>query len=470
LNPAAVAPALVVFAGCSLSLWLRAAGASLFVALAGGALVSAFICLAGSAHYCPQGFRDVFIFLVAVTAIGVVLMVSRLEPDRFEPIRISTSGTVVRERSWGRGRVILLDSPVGKIVVHLLPSSLFREGEILEVEGVLEPFSPEPGSGGFDEGTYWLARGAVGIIRHGSGRSSGEMSVGISRWRELVRERILESMPPMMRGHLLAAWLGDRDPDLALMHSAWGTSHVLAVSGLHVGVVVLLLFTLLPVRFFRLATSSLFMWLYILFAGASSSSLRAGLMLQTGFFARWKGRPLQALNMVSVAGLLLLFWRPWFFWDLGWRLSMTAALVLSSLQGTRPGKGWILAPLILWVSTAGLVSGTFGSVPVAGIFVNIIAVPLFGILLPGASLLALPALAGVPGGSFFAWTGEILFRAWAILADGVSFLLPWNVPCSAGFSAAGMAVALSFVLKGTGFGWFYAVLFSGAIAIFFMVM
>jgi hypothetical protein len=68
------------------------------------------------------------------------------------------------------------------------------------------------------------------------------------------------------------------------------------------------------------------------------------------------------------------------------------------------------------------------------------------------------------------WTGEILFRAWAILADGVSFLLHWNVPCSAGFSAAGMAVALSFVLKGTGFGWFYAVLFSGAIAIFFMVM
>jgi competence protein ComEC len=412
----------------------------------------------------------VFLFLVAVTAIGAVLMVSRLEPDRFEPRRISTEGTVVRERSWGRGRVIFLDSPVGKLVVHLFPSSLFREGEKVDVEGVLEPFSPEPGSGDFDEGTYWLARGAVGIIRHGSGRSTGETSMGVSRWRELVRERILERMPPMMRGHLLAAWLGDRDPDLALRHSAWGTSHVLAVSGLHVGIVVLILFAFLPVRFFRLAISSLFMWLYILFAGASSSSLRAGLMIQTGFSARWKGRPLQAINTVSVAGLLLLFWRPWFFWDLGWRLSMTAALVLSSFQGNRSGKGWVLAPLVLWVSTAGMVSGAFGRVPVAGIVINVIAVPLFGVLLPGASILALPALAGVPGGGFVAWTGELLFRAWGIFADAVVFLLPWDAPYSAGLSSAGMAVALCFVLRGTGFRWFSAVLFSGAISVFFMVV
>ncbi|HDQ92557.1 MAG TPA: ComEC/Rec2 family competence protein, partial [Synergistetes bacterium] len=399
-----------------------------------------------------------------------VLMLSRLEPERFEPRRISTEGTVIRERSWGRGRVILLDSPPGKLVVHLFPSALFREGEKVEVQGVLDPFLPEPGSDGFDEGTYWLARGALGIIRHGTGRSAGEMSMGISRWRELVRERILRRMPPMMRGHLLAAWLGDRDPDLALRHSSWGTSHVLAVSGLHVGIVVMILFALLPVRFFRLGISSLFMWLYILFAGASSSSLRAGLMIQTGFSGKWKGRPLQAVNTVSVAGLLLIFWRPWLFWDLGWRLSMTAALVLSSFQGTRSWKVWILAPLLLWVSTAGMVSEAFGMVPVAGIVINVIAVPLFGLLLPGASLLALPALLGVPGGVIVAWTGEMLFRAWEIFADGIVFLLPWHVPYSAGLSAAGMAAALCFVLRGAGFRWFSAVLFSGVISLFFMVL
>ncbi|MDO9508012.1 MAG: ComEC/Rec2 family competence protein [Thermovirgaceae bacterium] len=411
------------------------------------------------------GFRQAFSFILVLTFAGSLFLAARLNADGFEAKRVAIQGTVKSERSWGRGRVVLLDSRDGRFVVHLPPSGLFREGEKIRVKGLVEPLGPHPGDPGFDEGTYWKARGVDGILRHAEAEPVKETSKGISWWRSLLRERVLKTMPPLMRGHLLAAWLGARDPDLARRHAVWGTSHLLAVSGLHVGIVVFLLFLVLPVRFFRLSIASSAMWLYVLIAGASSSALRAGLMLQTGFVGRWIGRPLAAVNTVSVAGLLLLLWRPWFFWDLGWQLSMLAAILLSSLHDLGAKRAWYLAPVLLWVCTAGLVSDAFGSVPVAGMAINFIAVPVFGVLLPAASLLALPALAGIPGGWLTAGAGEILFSAWAYIADLMAVLLPWEVVPSSVLNIFGVLLAAFLLLRAIGFRRISAAVFAGGITV-----
>ena len=177
-----------------------------------------------------------------------------------------------------------------------------------------------------------------------------------------------------------------------------------------------------------------------------------------------------AEETVSVAGLLLLLWRPWFFWDLGWRLSMLAALLLSSIHDLGAKKGWLLAPLLLWVCTAGLVSDAFGTVPVAGIVVNMIAVPVFGVLLPFASLLALPALAGMWGGFAAAAFGEMLFSAWAYFADLVTALLPWKIHFSAILNITGVILASFLLLRGIGFGRIQAAVFAGSITVFLTML
>jgi len=433
--------------------------------LSGAFLFACFLGLAGSAEVISPGFRQVFSFILFLTLAGSLFLYSRLDDGGFETKRVDIQGRVISERSWGRGRVVLLDSHEGRFVVHLPPSVLAREGERLSVKGLAEPLVPRPGISGFDEGTYWKARGADGILRRASAEPVKETSIGVSWWRSLLRERILKTMPPLMRGHLLAAWLGARDPDLALRHASWGTSHLLAVSGLHVGMVVFLLFLILPVRFFRLSMASFAMWFYVLIAGVSSSALRAGLMLQAGFVGRWIGRPLAAVNTVSVAGLLLLLWRPWFFWDLGWQLSMLAALILSSLHDLGAKKAWFLAPVLLWVCTAAPVSDAFGSVPVAGMAINFIAVPVFGVLLPAASILALPALAGIPGGWLPAGAGEILFSAWAHVADLAVDLLSWKVMPSSALSIFSVLLAAFFLLRGIGFRSFPAAAFAGGITV-----
>lgn len=456
-------------ANCLL-LFLDARGIPLAVSLVAALLAGMFIVLAGSVARIPPGGMAAFLLVVLFTLAGSVILIPRVHRGEFDPFQVSSTGTVLYERPWGRGRVILVDTPGGKYVVHLPPSSLFREGDRVKIDGVAEPLEKAEKEGDFDEARFWKSRGAVGKIRRPGIQLTGEGGAGILGLRRNLKERILMNLPPLMRGHLLAALLGGRDPDLAERHSTWGTSHVLAVSGLHTGMVTLVIFLLIPPGPFRIPVASLVMWIYILCAGASASALRAGLMIQSGFVGKWLGRPSSTLNAVSVAGLFLLFWRPWFFWDLGWRLSMTAALVLSCLF-SGGGKGSrVAAPIVLWLATAGMVTGVFGSVPVAGMAINFLAVPVFTLLLPLAFFLALPSLAGIPGGWLLAQAGEGLFSAWGGFADLAASLMPWEAPYSGVLALSGMALTAYMVLAGLGFRRVRAALFAVSIALFLALL
>ncbi|WP_333595848.1 hypothetical protein, partial [Aminobacterium mobile] len=52
--------------------------------------------------------------------------------------------------------------------------------------------------------------------------------------------------------------------------------------------------------------------------------------------------------------------------------------------------------------------------------------PVFGFLYPFASLMALPALAGIPGGRWVAYGAEGLFILWEYVADFLATLVPWR--------------------------------------------
>ena len=208
-------------------------------------MAAMFIVLAGSLNGIPPGGAAVFLLVVLFTLAGAVTLIPRVHREDSEPFHLSSAGTVLYERPWGRGRVILVDTPGGKYVAHLPPSSLFLEGDRVQVDGVAQALEKATKEGDFDEARFWKAKGAVGKIRRPDVQLIGESRAGVLGLRRALRERILMNLPPLMRGHLLAALLGGRDPDLAERHSAWGTSHLLAVSGLH-GHDCLVIFLLFP--------------------------------------------------------------------------------------------------------------------------------------------------------------------------------------------------------------------------------
>src|SRR5690606_7700288 len=117
-----------------------------------------------------------------------------------------------------------------------------------------------------------------------------------------------------------------------------GTVHVLSVSGLHVGLVFLLLnFTLGFLDRFRYGKSLRFLliltaiWAYVLLTGMAPSILRAGVMISFLLVAGCSGRANLNLNSLFASACCLLFLDSFIIFDMSFQLSYVAVLGLITL-------------------------------------------------------------------------------------------------------------------------------------------
>ncbi len=449
------APLLFIFAPVYLSLVLSYGG---LAPLAGGFV--AFLASLGSIFLLSDERPPRFLswsLLIALAASALsILSVVRIQSFELPPGPVTDGGEVILERSWGGKRAVLVEGKKGRFLLKVRPDQSVPGGQSLSFTGEPASFARSNNSS-FREDLYWRARGVRAEIIPTKVTLKRAQLPGLPSFRTALRKKILLSLPPATRGYLLAALLGASDPALAADHRTWGTAHLLAVSGFHVGLVAAAAWKLLSLGFFRkvlphggrIGLASLLVWGYALLAGGAPSAMRAALMVQAVLMGRLLGRRGRPLNAVSLAALILLLWRPEWYADLGWRLSVMAALLLASLAEI--GGGWrtgLAASPLIWLATYPLSAEAFGVVPLSGIIINIVALPAFGFLYPLAAGLSLPALLGLPGGYYIAGAAEGLFVIWGWIADGAAALLPWAVPWSEGASFLGAAAFITTVILG----------------------
>jgi competence protein ComEC len=442
----------VLLAGCTTFLYALEKQMPFSIACATGFLVVLFLVFSGTTSP-PPGFAGEVFVITGVLLLFFLSSIVRLEvtPPDDGSFKLDTTGTIVTERAWGKRRVVVVKTDEGTFLCKLPATKVFREGDQARITGNLHFFKPNLSSDGFDEDTYWRARGVLGVVRQVEISKCGFSTFGFPAWRSFLKERILLRLPKLTRAYVLAAWLGKRDPDLADLHRQWGTSHLLAISGLHVGIVALGL-----KRIFRrgVLVPSFFMWAYVVIAGGAASAIRAALMFQLAFAGNLLGRPVRAVNAVPAAAVLILFWRPWWFWDLGWRLSVVAALVLGSLAGTRDNRFLWAAPVLVWYMTGAFIARAFEEVPLVGLIMNIFAVPFFSVFLPVLSVAALPVLAGVPGASFAVYIAEGMLRFYHYCAQSIAMVISFKAGVEFFPAVAVAAILLFIILKACGMkGW-----------------
>lgn len=169
-----------------------------------------------------------------------------------------------------------------------------------------------------------------------------------------------------------------------------GLAHLLAVSGLHVGIVggsIWLLTALLgagpkTTRLVALVTIPA----YAVLAGASPSAMRAALMAVIYFGARFLGRAVLPMAAVLLAALVLLIRDPSSIADPGFQLTVliTAALVrwVPPLVEVLPGPRWLTGalavPVVAQVAALPVVAWHFRSLIPGSIVANLLALPLLG--------------------------------------------------------------------------------------------
>jgi len=425
-------PALLLLLLLMGGLEIREKGAPLVVALAGGSLLFWGAALLYSFPEEPTlSLRSLGLFCLLFLGLGVLLFRFESLPREGDLPDFAGRGRVVLERPWGGRWMHVIATSRGKFLYRTFPREALREGEELFLSGSLVPLrerdpSRKKNTSSFDEEKYWGARGVFQEIREAERKLLSKNSWSLAAWRSRLREQLLLNFPPSLRGYLLAIWLGDRDSELGGMHQRWGTAHLLAVSGFHVGLVALLLWWIFPPFFgrVRLPMISGGMWLYVLLAGGSPSALRAGLMAQILLLGRFLGYRGSVTNAVALGASLLLLWRPWWFWDLGWRLSVLASLGITLLGSLSWRAAFFGASPVAWSVTGAPLIEAFGSVPLGGLLLNFFVLPVYAFLLPLISLLGLSFFLPIPGGEALLWWGEGALSFW----HGVMEQIAWMVP------------------------------------------
>ncbi|XWN35312.1 MAG: ComEC/Rec2 family competence protein [Roseivirga sp.] len=237
-----------------------------------------------------------------------------------------------------------------RLSFHKAAARQVRYGDVLLVRGAPQAVPPPQNPYTFDY-QRWLRQAQV---YHHHFLHQQQVALIASRPPNPLRAlsfRLLRYCQSQLSQHLtqgevravvLALVLGQRDTLEETVREAYasvGAMHVLAVSGLHVGMLywcLSLLFSLLGLTQSApkgsLALSLAWLWLYALVTGLSPSVLRATLMFTLVALAQSLGRQSNIYNTLASSAFLLLLGAPRLIFDVGFQLSYLAVLGIVYLQ------------------------------------------------------------------------------------------------------------------------------------------
>lgn len=178
-------------------------------------------------------------------------------------------------------------------------------------------------------------------------RYAGPASYNILYRASKVRRKMVDIIAFAIRDQrersvVLSLLLGEReglDPQVKKVYSDVGAMHVLAVSGLHVGIVYLLFSLVLGIfknhktgKWFFLAFCLAALWFYALLTGLSTSVLRAVMMFTFILLGDTINRRSNTYNNIALAAFVLLLIDPFHLFQVGFQLSFAAVTGIVYLQ------------------------------------------------------------------------------------------------------------------------------------------
>jgi competence protein ComEC len=298
----------------------------------------------------------------------------------------------------------------GKIRITVLqPEYQYRYGDLILVEGKLTNPKGLRNPGGFDFRSYLARQGIFSLMKvEGNSiqilkRNQGNpillsIILPTKRYMERIYEKILSGETLNL---LLGITLGEREAISDRVKRAFsdtGTIHVLAISGLHVGIIGFILFALLrtlqiPFNLALIMTNIVLLG-YAYLTGLHPPVIRATIMSLSVSIGLLLEREIDLINVLAIAGLLLLLLSPTSLFDVGAQLSFAATFsiiffvnrfqILLPVLGKRSIIGrWFLLPLGVSISAqlgvAPILAYHFHIISVLSILANVILIPLVGV-------------------------------------------------------------------------------------------
>ncbi|MCR8850660.1 DNA internalization-related competence protein ComEC/Rec2 [Rossellomorea sp. SC111] len=272
------------------------------------------------------------------------------------------------------------------------------------------------------QGVYWILE-----IQEFEGcvdRSTWKHTLTQLRFQGL--KRIEREFPPSTVGITQALLFGETGmitEDSMKAFRELGVVHLLAISGLHVG----LLFAILHYLLLRMGltreaaswTGVLFLLCYIVMTGGSPSVVRASFMLILLLLGKKTSRNIGIIDSLATVFLIMVLYEPFSVYNVGFQLSFAVSfsLVLSSrtiLQASSSIKQMVAVTMVAQLSSIPFVIYHFYEFSLIGFLTNLLYVPLFSIIILPMAIITYLLISVVSAG----WS----MIPYQILLEGIQWL------------------------------------------------
>ena len=227
-------------------------------------------------------------------------------------------------------------------ILLFFESNEIQKGDIIIASTELNRIQNKHNPGEFDAEKYWGAKSIdlIGFVGEGNFRfidhvNESRLSAFFGGLRNYMSNVLSEHLEGDELAIANALVLGDKDflsVETRKSFASAGAMHVLAVSGLHVGIVLVLLmfiFRQFPRLFSKnraLIAALVVIWCYAGMTGLSPSVLRATIMFTILSMSTLFGRKGNSINTLFFSAFVMLIWDPMYLFDIGFQLSYLAMI------------------------------------------------------------------------------------------------------------------------------------------------
>ncbi len=300
--------------------------------------------------------------------------------------------------------------------------------------GKLERYTPPVNPFEFNYGAYQRGKGVYYHLYLDSASwvpTPAQVSMGLKIRAKLIRHTLMERIDRSIEGDdekailysLLLGYRAELGQEVKQQFVRSGSMHILAVSGLHVGILYLLpAFLIRKIRGCPagrlLATLVLIglLWSYAMLTGLSPSVVRAVTMCTVHRMAILTGRKAGIFHVLSLTAFLMVLSRPTILFEAGFQLSFSAVAGIAGFQkplsGLIQARGWLARSA--WQLVTVSIAAQLATVPLSlfyfhqfsNVFIisNLVVIPLATVILyVGLAFILLSSIGGYPLSGILEW-------------------------------------------------------------------
>ena len=316
---------------------------------------------------------------------------------------------------------LILSKKTARILVYDDAKQSVQIGNKVNVKGELSLFEDARNPGNFDQKFYYEKQ-KIGAFLWAEAlrvtdRESNPLKQGLYELRQKWKRILIDAAGEEDGGALAAILLGEKqgmDREIRELYQVNGIAHVLAISGLHLSFLGVGVYHLL-----RRITGSytvgglagvLFLSAYILMIGMTVSAFRAMVMFLFRIGADLSGRHYDSPTALAAAAVTVCMWRPLSLYDSGFWLSFGALIaiifILPIFKNLPAQSLWASVSVNLFLLP--ILMYSFYEVPIYGVFLNLIVIPLLSVLMAAG-------LIGTMISLFWEHAGEAIFLCCRII-------------------------------------------------------